>query len=69
MIYCLLYVLILGYKKYVAKWFSVLMPLVQPYFYGNGGNIIMVQVRMNYKSCTQLAQNDHFIKIIYLGRK
>lgn len=54
--------LILGYKKYVAKWFSVLMPLVQPYFYGNGGNIIMVQVRMNYKPCTQLAQNDHFIK-------
>lgn len=35
----------LGYKKYVSKWFNVLMPKIQPYLYGNGGNIIMVQVR------------------------
>lgn len=35
---------ILGYKHYVTKWFNVLMPKIDPFLYGNGGNIIMVQV-------------------------
>lgn len=35
---------ILGYKHYVAKWFDVLMPKIDRFLYGNGGNIIMVQV-------------------------
>ncbi|XP_025209007.1 beta-galactosidase-like [Melanaphis sacchari] len=39
-----------SFKKYVSKWFSVLMPKVQPYLYGNGGNIIMVQVENEYGS-------------------
>lgn len=39
-----------SYKKYVSKWFSVLMPKIQPYLYGNGGNIIMVQVENEYGS-------------------
>jgi len=38
------------FKKYVSKWFSVLMPKIQPYLYGNGGNIIMVQVENEYGS-------------------
>jgi len=40
--------LILGYKKYVSQWFSVLMQKMQPHLYGNGGNIIMVQVIKQY---------------------
>jgi len=36
-----------GYKHYVAKWFNVLMPKMEPFLYGNGGNIIMVQVKKN----------------------
>ncbi|VVC31544.1 Glycoside hydrolase superfamily,Beta-galactosidase 1-like,Glycoside hydrolase, family [Cinara cedri] len=40
----------LSYTKYVSKWFSVLMPKIQPYLYGNGGNIIMVQVENEYGS-------------------
>uniref|UniRef100_A0A2H8TM91 Beta-galactosidase n=1 Tax=Melanaphis sacchari TaxID=742174 RepID=A0A2H8TM91_9HEMI len=39
-----------SFKKYVSKWFSILMPKVQPYLYGNGGNIIMVQVENEYGS-------------------
>ncbi|XP_050429611.1 beta-galactosidase-like [Adelges cooleyi] len=39
-----------NFKKYVAQWFSVLMPKMEPYLYGNGGNIIMVQVENEYGS-------------------
>ncbi|XP_060865997.1 beta-galactosidase-like [Metopolophium dirhodum] len=39
-----------SYKKYVSKWFSVLMPIIQPHLYGNGGNIILVQVENEYGS-------------------
>ncbi|XP_050426969.1 beta-galactosidase-like [Adelges cooleyi] len=39
-----------NFKKYVTRWFSVLMPKMQPYLYGNGGKIIMVQVENEYGS-------------------
>lgn len=35
---------------FVARWFRVLMPKLLPYLYGNGGNIIMVQVENEYGS-------------------
>ncbi|XP_025205824.1 beta-galactosidase-like, partial [Melanaphis sacchari] len=38
----------LNYTKYVKRWFSVLMPKIVPFLYGNGGNIIMVQVENEY---------------------
>ncbi|XP_050533362.1 beta-galactosidase-like [Daktulosphaira vitifoliae] len=38
------------FKKYVTQWFDVLMPKIKPYLYGNGGNIIMVQVENEYGS-------------------
>ncbi|CAH1724816.1 unnamed protein product [Aphis gossypii] len=37
-----------NYKKYVKRWFSVLMPKIVPFLYGNGGNIIMVQIENEY---------------------
>ncbi|XP_015364754.1 PREDICTED: beta-galactosidase-like [Diuraphis noxia] len=37
-----------SYKYYIAKWFNVLMPKIVPFLYGNGGNIIMVQVENEY---------------------
>ncbi|XP_027837509.2 beta-galactosidase-like isoform X2 [Aphis gossypii] len=39
-----------SYKHYVTKWFNVLMPKIDPFLYGNGGNIIMVQVENEYGS-------------------
>ncbi|XP_022174724.1 beta-galactosidase-like isoform X2 [Myzus persicae] len=36
------------YKHQIAKWFDVLMPKIVPFLYGNGGNIIMVQVENEY---------------------
>ncbi|KAE9533167.1 hypothetical protein AGLY_009595 [Aphis glycines] len=38
-----------SYKHYIAKWFDVLMPKIVPFLYGNGGNIIMVQVENEYR--------------------
>lgn len=32
----------------VQKWFSVLLPLIKKYLYGNGGPILMVQVENEY---------------------
>lgn len=36
---------ILAYKDHIEKWFNVLMPKIDRFLYGNGGNIIMVQVQ------------------------
>ena len=36
------------YEKHVEDFFSVLLPLVRPYLYQNGGNIIMVQIENEY---------------------
>ncbi|XP_014275355.1 beta-galactosidase [Halyomorpha halys] len=36
------------YTGYVSKWLKVLMEKIQPHLYGNGGNIIMVQVENEY---------------------
>jgi len=44
------------YIREVTKWYSVLMPLFEDHWYGNGGNIIMVQVENEYgafKACDQ----------------
>ncbi|XP_055686749.1 beta-galactosidase-like [Lutzomyia longipalpis] len=38
------------YLREVEKWYGVLMPKMQPYLYGNGGPIIMVQVENEYGS-------------------
>lgn len=37
-----------NYTQEVAKWYAALMPKFQKYLYGNGGNIIMVQVENEY---------------------
>lgn len=37
-----------NYKDEVAKWYSKLMPQFEKHMYGNGGNIIMVQVENEY---------------------
>ncbi|XP_060881169.1 beta-galactosidase-like [Metopolophium dirhodum] len=39
-----------SYKHYITKWFDVLMPKIDRFLYGNGGNIIMVQVENEYGS-------------------
>ncbi|XP_046387722.1 beta-galactosidase [Ischnura elegans] len=39
-----------SYRGYVSKWFSVLLPTIKPFLYGNGGPIIMVQVENEYGS-------------------
>lgn len=36
------------YMKYVKQWFSVLLPMIKPYLYQNGGPIIMVQLENEY---------------------
>jgi beta-galactosidase len=38
------------YLREFTKWYAVLMPKMQPFLYGNGGNIIMVQVENEYGS-------------------
>lgn len=39
-----------GFKTAVKKWFSVLLPLVQPLLRKNGGPVLMVQVENEYGS-------------------
>ncbi|XP_059488990.1 beta-galactosidase [Neocloeon triangulifer] len=39
-----------SYMGYVRRWFTVLFSRISPYFYGNGGPIIMVQVENEYGS-------------------
>lgn len=36
------------YKKEVSEWYAVLMEKMKVFLYGNGGNIIMVQVENEY---------------------
>ena len=38
------------FMAYVDKWWSVLLPLIRPQLYINGGNIIMVQLENEYGS-------------------
>lgn len=38
------------YLNEVRKWYSHLMPRIEPYLYGNGGPIILVQVENEYGS-------------------
>lgn len=38
------------YTFEVSVWYEKLLPIVKPYFYGNGGPIIMVQVENEYGS-------------------
>lgn len=38
------------YEREVVRWFEVLMPKMKKFLYGNGGNIIMVQVENEYGS-------------------
>ena len=37
-----------SFLKYVDKWFSVLLPMVRPFLYHNGGPIITMQVENEY---------------------
>lgn len=37
-----------NYLREVEKWYSMLMPQLEKHMYGNGGNIIMVQVENEY---------------------
>lgn len=42
-----------NYMNEVQKWYDVLMPKFTEYLYGNGGNIIMVQVENEYGAYKQ----------------
>ncbi|VVC34719.1 Glycoside hydrolase superfamily,Beta-galactosidase 1-like,Glycoside hydrolase, family [Cinara cedri] len=46
-----------SHTKYVRRWFSVLMPKIVPRLYGNGGNIIMIQIENEYGH-NNLSGND-----------
>lgn len=48
--YSLFYFQSQDYLHEVQKWYSILMPKMQPYLYGRGGNIILVQVENEYGS-------------------
>lgn len=37
-----------NFVREVEKWYSILMPQFEKHFYGNGGNIIMVQIENEY---------------------
>ncbi|CAG0887732.1 unnamed protein product [Darwinula stevensoni] len=39
-----------SYMKWVKKWFGVLLPILQPLLYENGGPIIMMQIENEYGS-------------------
>ncbi|XP_071041497.1 beta-galactosidase isoform X1 [Parasteatoda tepidariorum] len=39
-----------NYIKYVDKWYSVLLPVIEPFLYNNGGPIITVQIENEYGS-------------------
>lgn len=41
---------LVDYLNEIRKWYSVLMPKIQPLLYGNGGPIIMVQIENEYGS-------------------
>ncbi|XP_053200890.1 beta-galactosidase-like [Panonychus citri] len=36
------------YMNYVTKWFNVLLPIIEPYLYKNGGPIISIQIENEY---------------------
>jgi beta-galactosidase len=38
------------YLRYVARWYAVVMPLLRPLMYVNGGPVVMVQVENEYGS-------------------
>lgn len=49
-----------NYLYEVGKWYSVLMPKLQKHFYGNGGNIIMIQIENEYGAfgaCDEIYKN------------
>ena len=39
-----------NYLKYVDRWYSVLLPIIKPFLYENGGPVITVQVENEYGS-------------------
>lgn len=45
------------YLHYVSRWFGVLLPLLQPLLYENGGPIIMAQMENEYGSFPACDQN------------
>ncbi|KAF8777677.1 beta-galactosidase-like [Argiope bruennichi] len=38
------------YIKYVDRWYKILLPLIEPYLYNNGGPIITLQIENEYGS-------------------
>ena len=51
------------YLGYVDRWMSVLLPIVRPYLYANGGPIITVQVENEYGS--YYACDRNYMKHLY----
>ena len=54
------------YLNYVDRWWSVLLPMIRPYLYENGGPVVMVQLENEYGSyagqtndCTQIEYLTH----------
>lgn len=47
------------YIRYVGQWYSVLLPMVAPYIYQNGGPVIMAQVENEYGSYARSNESDY----------
>jgi len=39
-----------GYMQYVERWFGVLLPMIKPFLYSEGGPVVMVQIENEYGS-------------------
>ncbi|KNA18029.1 hypothetical protein SOVF_074550 [Spinacia oleracea] len=52
------------YLQLVDKWWGILLPMVAPFLYGNGGPIIMVQIENEYGSyADDKAYLHHLVKL------
>ncbi|GFY66718.1 beta-galactosidase-1-like protein [Trichonephila inaurata madagascariensis] len=40
-----------NFIKYIDKWYNVLLPIIEPFLYNNGGPIISIQIENEYGYC------------------
>ncbi|GFR08738.1 beta-galactosidase [Trichonephila clavata] len=53
------------YIKYVDRWFKVLLPIIEPFLYNNGGPIITVQIENEYGSIGCDAQYKSHLRKLF----
>ncbi|PRD28606.1 UNVERIFIED_CONTAM: Beta-galactosidase [Trichonephila clavipes] len=54
-----------AYIKYVDRWFNVLLPIIEPFLYNNGGPIITVQIENEYGSIGCDAQYKSHLRKLF----